>query len=128
MKHWIFLFCLSGYVVGRCIELRYSTHNASKIRRKLENGSVSMGTECLNTTFLCSLCLACYVWHQLKGNTSTTTLSRLYFTLDAFIVTQVVERSRWSWPRFIAHLARISRNACENSLKITFSLILWTGL
>ena len=45
-------------------EFRHSICNASRIRkrkRKLVNKSVLMETECLNTGFPGSLCLACYV-------------------------------------------------------------------
>ena len=43
----IFLFSRSGKV-AKGIEFRHSTSDASRIQRKVENGSVLMETECPN--------------------------------------------------------------------------------
>ena len=48
------------------MEFPYSTRNASRIRLRVGNGSVLMGTECLNTRFIGYLYLPYYVRKQKK--------------------------------------------------------------
>ena len=60
MKYLIFSFPHFGNKAEGG-EFRHSTHNVSRIRRKMTKERVLMGTECLNTGLSGSLCLRCHV-------------------------------------------------------------------
>ena len=63
INYLIFWFLLSDNKANCGVNIRHSTRNASRIRRKVGNGSVLIGKECLNNRFPGYLCLPCfYVW------------------------------------------------------------------
>ena len=71
IKYLIFSFLRSGNKAKHDVEFHHLRSNPSRIRWKEGNGNVLMGTECLKTRFLGSLCLPCYVqyipWSFLKN-------------------------------------------------------------
>ena len=81
IKYLLFSFLRSGNEAKRVVEFRLWTSNVLRIQRKVGNENVFIGTECLNTRFLGSLCLTWYVPDTASNNATSLCIRLLLPTL-----------------------------------------------